>query len=402
MTEFHFQTLASGNGEPLRIEAKLVEDGGVEILVRLPDTSYSTTVRALNGCLRRGTGLCRTRLLFKPSLRSRFQGPASGVREPGDWRLTRALVHCYRPGMKRRSNGGKSARRLADDAGDLSVRPKYAPIPGFGVVVLESRHSAEWTAPGWFDEDFNKFLLLVSGSVRLRTRTRQHRIDSPGFVHFSAHAPHFIEDLPGDPVVVYVIHYRPHVLPDSLSKEFASVPIRHWNLSGSAMAIAQPIRAKFLEMLFEQSTRRVGWEVMMTSLLLRLAVRAARLGSGQEPEQAQAGIGAAQGTERVVAYLTRLESGFFQQQTLETAAQSSGLSRRQFTRIFRQLTGTTWREHLQSLRLKYACKLLVESDSPILPISFECGFESPSNFYRAFKAAFGCAPSVFRERNRPA
>jgi len=282
------------------------------------------------------------------------------------------------------------------------VRPKYAPIPGFGVVVLQSRYSPEWSAPGWVDEDFNKFLLLISGSIRLRTRTRQQRIDSPCFVQFSAHTPHFIEDLPEDPVVVYVIHYSPHVLPDSLSKELASVSIRHWNLSGSAMSIAQSIRTKFLEMLFEQSTRRVGWEAMMTSLLLRLAVRAARLGSRQEPEQAQAGLGAAQGTECVVTYLTRLESGFFRNETLESAAQSSGLSRRQFTRIFRQLTGTTWREHLQTLRLKYACKLLVESDSPILPILFECGFESSSNFYRAFKAAFGCAPSVFRERNRPA
>ena len=166
------------------------------------------------------------------------------------------------------------------------------------------------------------------------------------------------------------------------------------------MAVVQPILATFLEMLFEQSTPRVGRDVMMTSLLLRLAVRAVRLGLRQEPELAQAVNGVTQGAELVVAYLTRMESGFFRQETLGTAAQSTGLSRRQFTRIFRQLTGTTWNKHLQSLRLRYACKLLMESDSSILSISFECGFESPSNFHRAFKVAFGCAPSLFRERNR--
>ena len=60
------------------------------------------------------------------------------------------------PPMKRLSARGEPDWDLADFAGELSARPKYAPIPEFGVVVLESRHSREWSAPGWFDEDFNK------------------------------------------------------------------------------------------------------------------------------------------------------------------------------------------------------------------------------------------------------
>ena len=39
---------------------------------------------------------------------------------------------------------GKLFGALTNDAEDMSVRPKYAPIPGFGVVVLKSRHSPEW------------------------------------------------------------------------------------------------------------------------------------------------------------------------------------------------------------------------------------------------------------------
>ena len=304
--------------------------------------------------------------------------------------------------MKRLSARGEPDWDLADFAGELSARPKYAPIPEFGVVVLESRHSPKWSAPGWFDEDFNKFILLVSGAVRLQTRTQQYHLGPRSFCHVPAHSPHFFQDRPGDPVVLYVVHYRPQVLPDSLGEALASVPVLHWNLSRLAMPIAQPIRSTIQEMLFEQVTRRVGWEAMLTSSLLRLAVRAARFGSRPVPIQELADAGASQSAEPVVAYLARLESGFYRQETLETAVLSSGLSRRQFTRTFRQLTGTTWHEHVQTLRLKHACKLLMETNTSVLAISFECGFETPSNFHRAFKETFGCAPSAFREKNRPA
>ena len=306
------------------------------------------------------------------------------------------------PPMKRLSARGEPDWDLADFAGELSARPKYAPIPEFGVVVLESRHSREWSAPGWFDEDFNKFLLLVSGAVVLRTPTQQYHLGPRSFCHLLAHTPHFLEDRPGDPVVLYVIHYRPHLLPDSLGEALASVPALHWNLRRLAMSIAQPIRSTIQEMLFEQATRRVGWEAMLTSSLLRLAVRAARFGSRHVAIQELAAAEASRSAEPVVAYLARLESGFFRQETLETAAQSTGLSRRQFTRTFRQLTGTTWHEHVQTLRLKHACKLLLETNTSVLAISFECGFETPSNFHRAFTETFGCAPSAFREKNRPA
>ncbi|MFN0128769.1 MAG: helix-turn-helix domain-containing protein [Verrucomicrobiales bacterium] len=302
----------------------------------------------------------------------------------------------------RRSTQSQSARRLADDAGDLTSRPKYAPMPEFGVVILESRHSLDWAAPGWFDEDFNKFLLLISGSVRIRTRTRQHHLGPGSFCHALAHTPHLVEDLPGDPVVLYVIHYRPHILPDDLSEVLGSVPLWHWNFSGSATVLVRPIRVTFQEMLFEQTTRRIGWEAMMTSGLVRVAVRAARLGTRNTAREVQPDIKATPSTDRVVAYLARLETSFYQQETLESAAQGMGLSRRQFTRIFRQLTGTTWRHCVQTLRLKHACKLLMGSTSSILSISFECGFESHSNFHRAFRAAFGCAPSAFREKNQRA
>lgn len=289
----------------------------------------------------------------------------------------------------------------AEQRPQLSVQPKYAPIPDFGVVVLESRHAPGWSAPGWFDEDFNKFFLLLSGAVVVRTRTGRHHLRPHSLCHAVAHTPHLLEDQPGAPVVLYVIHYRPRVLPPSLAEALGSVAFTHWNLGGSGLPMAQPIRSEFQEMLFEQVTHRVGWEAILCSSLVRLAVRAARFRLRHVALSESLGTGDSRSAEPVASYIGRLESGFFRQQTLDMAALSTGLSRRQFTRIFRQLTGTTWHEHLQALRLRHACRLLRETNTSVLAVAFECGFETPSNFHRAFREAFGCTPSAFRAGREP-
>lgn len=72
-------------------------------------------------------------------------------------------------------------------ATELTSRPKYVPMPEFGVVVLESRHAANWSGPAWFNEDFNKFLFVVSGAVQLRTPEEIWNLRKDSLVHVTAH-----------------------------------------------------------------------------------------------------------------------------------------------------------------------------------------------------------------------
>ena len=83
-------------------------------------------------------------------------------------------------------------------------------------MVLESHHAATWRGPKWFNEGFNKFLFVLSGSLRLRSATDIWNLSPNSVVHVTANTKHSNEDLPEDPVVVYVIHYHENILPDSL------------------------------------------------------------------------------------------------------------------------------------------------------------------------------------------
>jgi AraC family L-rhamnose operon regulatory protein RhaS len=100
----------------------------------------------------------------------------------------------------------------------------------------------------------------------------------------------------------------------------------------------------------------------------------------------------------VERYVAQLPRRFFEATDLDRAAAELGMSRRRFTHLFRQATGTSWAAHLTRLRIDYACQLLREPSRSIIGIAFECGFEDLSSFYRAFKRRTGLPPRTWRER----
>ena len=57
-----------------------------------------------------------------------------------------------------------------------------------------------------------------------------------------------------------------------------------------------------------------------------------------------------------------------------------------FSRSFRKLTGRTFKNYLNELRVGRACHLLRETEQPIMQICLESGFANLSNFNRRFVA----------------
>ena len=73
-----------------------------------------------------------------------------------------------------------------------------------------------------------------------------------------------------------------------------------------------------------------------------------------------------------------------------------GLRRRQFSDLFRKVTGQSWRQYILGLRLNHAAGLLAETDRAVVTVAFESGFDDLSYFDHSFKVAYGCSPLVYR------
>ncbi|MDR0667422.1 MAG: AraC family transcriptional regulator [Prevotellaceae bacterium] len=81
---------------------------------------------------------------------------------------------------------------------------------------------------------------------------------------------------------------------------------------------------------------------------------------------------------------------------LAALAALTGFSREAFCRYFKQQTGKTYIEFLTEVRIGHACRLLMQQEMDVMEISYACGYNYASNFYRQFKQIKGVTPLQYR------
>lgn len=73
-------------------------------------------------------------------------------------------------------------------------------------------------------------------------------------------------------------------------------------------------------------------------------------------------------------------------------------SPRHVSRLFTELVGVSFREKQVELRLAQACELLAATDSKVVDVALESGYQSTSLFNLKFKQRFGVSPAKWRDR----
>ena len=99
----------------------------------------------------------------------------------------------------------------------------------------------------------------------------------------------------------------------------------------------------------------------------------------------------------VQAALTRVVSSLDEALDLGRLARAAALSPFHFHRIFRGMVGETPLELQRRLRLERAAFQLGAPGAVVTTIAFGAGYESHEAFTRAFRAAYGCSPSEYRQ-----
>ena len=82
------------------------------------------------------------------------------------------------------------------------------------------------------------------------------------------------------------------------------------------------------------------------------------------------------------------------------AARVLGISLGAFSRTFRKLHGTTYRQLRVEVKLQMARLLLTETNLPIDQIAQNIGYTERSNFERTFRKIVGQTPAFFREHRQ--
>lgn len=92
-----------------------------------------------------------------------------------------------------------------------------------------------------------------------------------------------------------------------------------------------------------------------------------------------------------------MEEQFMYNLKVEEFARLCGRSISSFKRDFKKRYHTSPGKWLLKKRLKLASSLMLNTDSTIQEICYDCGFESDSHFIRSFKNQFGLTPGNWKE-----
>ncbi len=101
-------------------------------------------------------------------------------------------------------------------------------------------------------------------------------------------------------------------------------------------------------------------------------------------------------TEKFIFICNYINEHCTEDLNLDKIAKLAGFSKYHFTRLFKQITTTTFYKYLNLKRIEHAQKLLANPGISVTEVALNSGFSSLSAFIRMFKLINHCTPTEYR------
>jgi len=103
---------------------------------------------------------------------------------------------------------------------------------------------------------------------------------------------------------------------------------------------------------------------------------------------------------RLTAITDYIRMNYTKELTLEGVAEVFGYSPTYLSHLFQGYAETNYKAYIQSVRIEYAYRELVQTDHSISAIAENNGFANSKSLTREFKRKYGMLPSEFRKRQQ--
>lgn len=264
-------------------------------------------------------------------------------------------------------------------------------LPSWGVLILESHHGPEFTMD-WRTHTFLKVIYVLQGSGEVEFRDNSLDFATGDVVIVPPGTRNRIVDAPNAATSLYIGCIARSLVrfdPDLLDRLHVEVRRGDGHFANRVAAILR-------RMVYQQNEPTNNCALAMVSDSMRLLQLIVEHETKPATKQSKQEV---HPTRSMRQYIASLPNRFFEETTIDQAANRMGLPRRTFTKQFAEMTGETWLAHIRRLSIEHAQKRLTQSDLPIVSIAFECGYNDLSTFYRQFRSHCGVSPAKFRERD---
>ncbi len=266
-------------------------------------------------------------------------------------------------------------------------------LPPWGVLVLESHHSPEFTME-WREHAFVKLVYVLRGRGVIEMDHRAVHFAEGDLLLVPPRTVNRITDAPDAASSLYVCCVDTRLLAfDANWQE---------KISGGSVPVdphfSNRIASHLRKMRHQQASHSPTRQVSIVAAALRIIEWVMQLQDPALELRAKKRQGRGKDDRELMEdYVRRLSTEFYEATTIDDAAESIGMSRRTFTKLFQQVTGSTWLVHVRKLAIHHAKHQLAQTNLSIASVAFECGFNDLSTFYRQFKSHVGQSPKNYRD-----
>lgn len=148
----------------------------------------------------------------------------------------------------------------------------------------------------------------------------------------------------------------------------------------------------FSRMYSEYKLMQKGYTDIIRAYLIQLIVKIFRYTCISNKRKI-----ASKNIELILKAMDYLKQNFNAEVKLEDLAMKSFISKNYFSRLFREITGVSFSDYIQQLRIDEACSLLKTTNLKIITIASQAGFKDLKFFYEVFKKYTGKTPGDYRK-----
>lgn len=251
--------------------------------------------------------------------------------------------------------------------------------------------------------DFIEIILVTAGSFRIFVDEAEYAVQKGDIVLFRSNTIHgiYANSLPVNEY--YVLKVKPSLFFELASeKNVISYLLRfviagkdlktHWNaeeLSGSE--IADAVEKLMAEYSSETLCRDISLKICAYRIILSL-LRDMMCNEGSSRQTASDNI-----TAQIYRSIMYINQYYKEDIYAEDCAKNVNMSYSYFSRCFKRITGSGFKEYLNEVRIRHAEQLLMTTDLSVTQIASECGYNNVSYFISVYRSLRGDTPLCSRK-----
>ena len=236
--------------------------------------------------------------------------------------------------------------------------------------------------------------VFLSGAGRYRVGIKEYGIAPGDIFLFASNESHYITEIYGSYIC---LHFEPRILwlDNKLSdpifmKIFFDRNDSFENRLDRTNPHAEELRSCIIELRDELKQKKAAYTAAAQILLDKIFLILIRdYDFVNKSTVFNVDTGALKRLENAMKYI---DANLENELSLDDIAKTALMSRNYFCTVFKRFNGISPWDYIIIKRIEKSIELLKTADMSKLEIAYACGFNSPSNFYKAFRRITGKAP----------